>query len=139
MFIFEQTRGQSLGYKGTAGDNGLISTSTAEVSPLAYSLTTDNEQRQFIWWLEAFYEGGKVWYGYELRLYMDAAPGFESPSDRTPPQLLVNGAAAFKHDGQLKAQLLHFRGAVRPNGPNDNTRDQYTYRSGIYLVDHPEL
>jgi len=128
-------RGQSLGYKGEAAGSGLLSVSSPETSPLAYSLTYDSETRELLWWLEAFREGdGTITAGKRLRTPLLGVPGFESYTDSG--HINVVALAAFKHGGQLKAQLLHFRGE-RPagSGRNDNLRDQYTYRSGIYLVE----
>lgn len=134
MQRYQVTRGQSLGYKGEASTSGLLSVSSPETSPLAYSLTYDPQTRELLWWLEVFGEaGGGIAYGKRLRQGLGGVPGFESYTDSGLPNIV--SLAAFKHGGQLKAQLLHFRGERPRGGPNDNTRDEYTYRSGIYLVD----
>lgn len=134
MQRYQVTRGQSLGYKGEASTSGLLSVASPETSPLAYSLTYDPQTRELLWWLEAFGEpNGGITPGKYLRQALRDVPGFASYTDSGT--INVVALAAFKHGGQLKAQLLHFRGERPRGGPNDNTRDQYTYRSGIYLVE----
>lgn len=136
MQVFSLERGQSIGYKGEGGTSNAIGVATAETSPRAYSLMWDHLSREWIWWLEAYKVGNQIHSDYELKLSIDNAPGFESYSDQG--RINVVGFAPFKHDGQLKAQVLHYRGE-RPSGSgrNDDRRDQYTYRSGLYLVDVP--
>lgn len=135
MPAFYAKLGTSLGYKGSGRWGNAISGSSPETSPLAYSVKfgkDDDGHPLLIWWLENYRDDQGDHANYELPQRLDLAPGFQSPTDSGHANPL--GFYAFKHDGQLKVQFLHFRG--QPDGQRDDPiRDEYTYRSGLYLAE----
>lgn len=134
MAYFTILRDPILGHKGSGLFGNAISTASPQVSPLAYSVKyRGGLDPAFLWWLEDFIDPyGRRIAGAEFEQGLGDVEGFGSPSDTGHVNVL--GFAGFLHGNQLKVQLLHFRGNTSGRG-DDPVRDEYTYRSGIYLME----
>lgn len=133
MSAYRRSGPASMSWKAEAGDNGFITVNQPEGSPLAFTVTYIGQARAFRFWLENFvHADGRPEAGATVDVPIDA-PGFDSYSDSG--HINFGGGAGFFHDDQIKVAVLHFRGERPPGSQrNDNTRDLYIWRSGIFIA-----